>query len=280
MRPSPKRVTPEPVVLNGLAGPVFAIHWPGQRPDNTGRGVIYLPPFAEELNRARRMAALQAQMLAAAGTGMLVLDPYGCGDSGGDFGDARWETWLEDTARAALWMREQGYGSITLLGLRLGALLALAAARIANASHVMLWNPVLRGDQMINQFLRLRLAADLSGGKKGEGTGEMRRALASGNAIEIAGYELASELVSAIEPLRLADLGAVVAAPIEWVEVVSAVDQALSPAQEQIMTKWRAADRTFTYHQVTGEPFWSLQETTIAPDLLTLTARLLERGPT
>jgi len=46
------------------------------------------------------------------------------------------------------------------------------------------------------------------------------------------------------------------------------------------MTKWRAADRTFTYHQVTGEPFWSLQETTIAPDLLTLTARLLERGPT
>ena len=73
-------------------------------------------------------------------------------------------------ARAVSWMRERGYESIVLLGLRLGGLLALDAARdpAANISRVVLWQPVLRGEQMMTQFLRLRLAADLSSGKAGE----------------------------------------------------------------------------------------------------------------
>lgn len=280
MTTAPKQVPPEPVVLDGLAGPVFAIHWPGHRSHDSGYAVIYLPPFAEELNRARRMAALQAQMLAAAGIGMLALDPYGCGDSGGDFRDARWETWLDDAVRAVAWMRARGYGSITLLGLRLGALLALAVAATTRISRVMLWNPVLRGDQMITQFLRLRLAADLSGGKKGESTSEMRQALAKGDSIEIAGYELSGELVSAIDTLRVADLGAAITIPIDWIDVVPTAGQSPPPAHEQVMTKWRTAGTTFTYHQIAGEPFWNLQETTIAPDLLKLTAHLLESGRT
>ena len=70
---------------------------PGQRfclfhpPAGTCRGAaLYVPPFGEEMNKSRRMAALQARALAAAGFGVLQLDLYGCGDSSGEFAEARW----------------------------------------------------------------------------------------------------------------------------------------------------------------------------------------------
>jgi len=48
----------------------------------------YVAPFAEEMNKARRMAALQARAMSAAGYAVLCLDLHGCGDSAGDFADA------------------------------------------------------------------------------------------------------------------------------------------------------------------------------------------------
>ena len=99
----------------------------------TPRGaLLYLPPFAEEANRSRRMAVLQARRLAARGWPVLLLDPFGTGDSAGAFHEARWELWLADAAQAAAWLATRWPGgSVTLWGLRLGALLAAAlAARI------------------------------------------------------------------------------------------------------------------------------------------------------
>ena len=46
--------------------------------------LVYVHPFAEEMNKARRMAALQARAMAAAGYAVLQIDLYGCGDSAGD----------------------------------------------------------------------------------------------------------------------------------------------------------------------------------------------------
>ena len=55
-----------------------------------GGGIVYAHPFGEEMNKARRMAALQSRRLAAAGYAVLQIDLFGCGDSSGDFADARW----------------------------------------------------------------------------------------------------------------------------------------------------------------------------------------------
>ena len=79
--------TPEPFFLDRASGSLFAIHHrAGAAPCGT---VLFIPPFAEEMNRARRMVALQARDLAAAGWDVLQLDLFGTGDSQGDFGDAR-----------------------------------------------------------------------------------------------------------------------------------------------------------------------------------------------
>jgi exosortase A-associated hydrolase 2 len=246
------------------------------------QAVLYLPPFAEELNRSRRVAALQGRALAEIGIGMLALDPHGSGDSSGDFGDARWETWRHDCTRAVQWLHGQGYRQVTLLGLRLGALLALDTMAHADipVDRAVLWQPVLRGEQMITQFLRLRLAADLAGGARGrDGTAEMRRQLAVEKSVEIAGYDLHHDLVAAIDRLKLVDLGLACRAPIDWIDVVADKSQAPSPAQEQVFQRWRAASLDFRHHQAVGEAFWTLQETTLAPGLVSLTTGLLGAVP-
>ncbi len=55
-----------------------------------------LPPFAEEMNKCRRMMALTAYALQAAGLDVLFVDLFGTGDSGGDFADGSLEVWRSD----------------------------------------------------------------------------------------------------------------------------------------------------------------------------------------
>ena len=76
---------PEPFFLRvdaGALGQRFALY---HAPRLGIRGlVVHVHPFAEEMNKSRRMAALQARALAAEGFAVLQLDLLGCGDSAGD----------------------------------------------------------------------------------------------------------------------------------------------------------------------------------------------------
>ncbi len=108
--------------LAGSRGALFAVYHPPAAGMTSRSGVLCAPPFAEELNKSRRMIAQQARRLAAAGFGVLIPDLYGTGDSAGDFGDARWEIWREDLARCAVWLRQRGHESLILWGVRLGGL--------------------------------------------------------------------------------------------------------------------------------------------------------------
>jgi exosortase A-associated hydrolase 2 len=176
-----RQVPFEPFFLPASSGERFCIHYPGMGVPRGG--VVYVHPFAEEMNKSRRMAALQARSLAAAGYAVLQIDLYGCGDSHGDFLDANWETWCNDVALAASWLSQRTSGGLTLWGLRLGALLALDAARLCDPqpNAFVLWQPALTGDALLTQFLRLRLASDmLSGSGAATGAQEMRAQLAAG----------------------------------------------------------------------------------------------------
>ena len=127
------------------------------------RGIVYAHPFCEEMNKARRMAALQSRRLAAAGYAVLQIDLFGCGDSSGDFADARWEIWKQDLHIALDQVRSRVDGPLALWGLRLGATLAADVARdpTLGIDQLLLWQPVSNGEQYLTQFLRLRLAAEM-----------------------------------------------------------------------------------------------------------------------
>ena len=273
----PPLVSPTPLFIEGGAGPIFAIyHAPHGGTAHRG-DVVYVPPFAEEMNRSRRMAALQARALADTGFGVLLLDLYGCGDSTGDFAAARWEIWQQDLAAALDWLEDRGARSVGLWGLRLGAVLALeaAGARRHGVSRVVLWQPVTNGQMMLTQFLRVRIAANLTTGQaSGETTKDLRQRLTTGEAIEVAGYELAPELAAAVDAQRLGPLGPLCQVPVHWIELVPEPDRTPPPASQAVIDEWRQAGVDLTVETVVGDPFWTLQETTLAPNLLEPTQRV------
>jgi len=252
----------EPFFLKADGGQRFCLYHP---PAGPARGaLLYVHPFAEELNRARRMAALQARAFAAAGHAVLQIDLAGCGDSSGDFGDARWELWKADLALAAAWLRERTDAPLRLWGLRLGALLALDYARTAAhpVAGMLLWQPVLKGSTYLTQFLRLRLAgALLADGDAGGGTAQLRAALLAGEALEIAGYDLDPHLARALDALDPLDAFRP-ACPVDWIEAVSQAGAEPSPGAARAAAAWCDAGVDLRLHPVHSAPFWTTTEIT------------------
>ncbi len=244
-------------------------------------GFIYVPPFAEEMNLARRMAALQARALSAAGAGVLLLDLFGTGDSSGDFSDARWELWIDDICTAADWLEGRGWTQVGLWGLRAGGLLAAAAAaaRRDRFKRLLLWQPVTDGKSMLTQFLRIRVAASMGDAARSETTERLRAELARVGSIEVAGYELSAELVRAVDAVRMDDLDLPPPIHIDWFQVSPGKDDHLGASAARIVDAWRRRGATVSTASIAGEPFWAIPEAASVRELLSATTRSLEACP-
>lgn len=250
----------------------------GPADGRTGRGIVYAHPFGEEMNKSRRMAALQARRLAAAGYTILQIDLFGCGDSSGDFVDARWEIWKRDLQIAIDWLKSRVDGPLGLWGLRLGATLAADVAGDASLGieQLLLWQPSLNGEQFLTQFLRLRLAAEmLADGAAQSGVRELRGTLASGQPLAIAGYDLHPRLAAEIDALRLADLLPAVER-VHCLEVSATTEPKLSPACQRAMDAWTTKGLDVRAAAVQGESFWSTIEIAECEALLAATERSLK----
>ena len=274
-----------PSFLGGSTGHLFSLFYrPGEEtaPEHF---ILFFPPFTEELNKSRRMISLQARKFAAMGYGVLVVDYYGTGDSEGQFSEATWDIWQRDLSIIATWLEEQGAQHITLWGLRFGALLAMHSIPLfqEKLSRILLWQPVIRGELMMSQFLRLRLAADMIGAGNAAGGGnvtvrDLREQLANGNSVEVAGYELTPNLVAGIDGLNLLNLGASDLPPVEWFEVVSSVEQSISPVSQKVLDAWGESGMQVNTQTVVGQAFWTTPEITILPALLEKTTDTLQEG--
>lgn len=245
------------------------------------RGVIvYAHPFAEEMNKSRRMAAMQSRLLAAHGYGVLQIDFYGCGDSSGELRDASWEIWKEDLAFAVRWLKQRVAAPLHLWGLRLGALLALdyaAGSAEAVASHL-LWQPVVSGDAFLAQFLRLRIATGMLGTGEKTSTQALRDALEAGATLEIGGYDLTPAMAAAIGRLKLSAL-APRGAPVCWLEMAPEANRPLPPASRRVADAWTASGVELEARTVAGESFWSTIEIADSPGLLAETTRMFAGVP-
>ncbi len=236
--------------------------------------LLYLHPFAEEMNKARRMAALQARMLAENGCAVLQLDLHGCGDSSGDFGDATWASWLADAGIAIDWLREQHDAPLWLWGLRSGCLLAAEAARDLDVPvNFLFWQPVISGKQYLQQFLRLKVAgAMLSGDGKGV-MDALKAELAAGQSVEVAGYALSAGMAAGLENAELSPP----ARPgrLHWLEVSARPEATLAPASIKRIEQWQAAGCAVDSAVLPAPTFWQTTEIEEAPALLDATLAAL-----
>ena len=228
------------------------------------------------MNRARRMAALQARTLANAGFDVLQIDLLGCGDSSGDFAEATWASWLVDVSLGYQWLRTQTTAPLTLWGLRAGCLLAASAAvDLPETPNLIFWQPVISGKQHWQRFVRLKIAAELSSGQTKGVAEQIKQQLAAGHAVEIAGYKVSPALAERLQNAELIP-PAGYSGRVAWLELSSRENATLPPLHQSRIEQWRDAKVTVDARMINGPAFWQNAEIEEAPELLAETLAVLE----
>lgn len=244
--------TPAPRLTPFFFGPDAGLFGCHHHPEGDDRrhGVVLCPSFGHEALQFHRAWAQLAGHLARAGCTVLRFDPHGCGDSAGDTEDGRWPRWVENTDAAveALRAREPGLRRLSLVGLRLGASLALrCAAGRDDIETLALWDPVVEGEDWLAQLDRLhadvlRTAHVLP--TEAEATGARDQRL---------GFPLSPELLADLESLRLTDAPAAVRSAF----VLRSHPDA-DPAT--LVDALRAAGTTVTTHEQLQPDLWTWEE--------------------
>lgn len=270
------RLAPQPFFLEGQAGRLFCLYRPAV-PIPGARNVLIVPPLAEEMNKSRRMFSLLAEQLGNHGIGTLLVDLFGTGDSEGDFADARWNIWQDDLARAYRWLAGVSKGKIDVLALRGGALLTFPLLRRISPepASILLWAPVSRGELWMNQFLRLRVAAELLTSDSRRARTAPRDELADAGKIELGGYMFHRDLVAAIDHAQIDDPEVAPMPVLHWFEVVPELGRPISPASQRTIDGWRRAGYTIESSIVVGPAFWSATEIATIPELVNESTRVL-----
>lgn len=238
--------------------------------------MLYIHPFAEEMNKSRRMAALQARALSSIGYDVLQVDLLGCGDSSGDFSDASWQRWREDVQAGYRCLRSRSSAPLILWGLRAGCLLAAEAqADIPESADFIFWQPVISGKQHWQQFMRLKMAGEMASGKAKAIGEQLRQQLAVGLVVEIAGYGISPELVTGLEQ---ADLTPPTArnGRLIWLETSLRDDPTLAPVAQKYIELWQAAGYVVDCRITRGPAFWQTTEIEDATQLIAATLAALE----
>lgn len=269
-----------PVVIQGPNGALVAMYHPPASGVAPRGGVLVVPPFAEEMNRCRSMVTMQARALAALGHGVLVLDPFGTGDSAGDFCDATWERWLDDLRCGAQWLQAQGLGCQTLWGVRLGALMATQlAGSLPEVRRLLLWQPVVAGKTYWTQFLRIRIAAEMSQADGVKSTEELRQWSARGDVVEVSGFEVGAALAQRLDTLSLPAGALAPGLQVDWFEVLADAEAVVPKANAKAVDALRGQGLTVNLATVTGPAFWQVHERAVAPELLASTTQVAGGWP-
>lgn len=243
--------------------------------------VLYIHPFAEEMNKARRMTSLQSRALAQAGFNVMQMDLLGCGDSAGDFGDATWQSWVDDVVQGCRYLQsrasrhspEKPPVPLWLWGLRAGCLLATqAAGQSGIACNFLFWQAPSLGQPLLNQFMRLRLAAGLQGAQTQGVMKSMRQQLDSGEPLDIAGYRLSAGLAQGLGQAALVPPALQGSSQrLEWFESSTLENASPSVVTTERFAHWKQAGFDARLHMTRGPAFWQSTEIEEAPALISAT---------
>ena len=242
--------------------------------------MLVLPPFAEELNKSRRMLSLAARALQSAGIEVLLIDLYGTGDSGGDFGDATLAIWRDDLRRGAAWLAERGVTRLDVLAVRGGALL-LDGSRAATGRGSRARRAVATGHERPAADRAVPAAAGRrrhGGERPGGDSPDARALLQSAGSVEVGGYVVSSELVRGLEGITdpLTSAGGWEA--WDWLEVSGPGVDKPGVAAQRTIAAMRARGMQVRESVVEGEPFWATPEIAVVPALVDATVGCLTRS--
>lgn len=258
-------VLPDAFFLPTRRGSLFCLYHAPQGPVVRGR-VLHLHSFAEELNTCRRISAQFARALAKSGYAVLQFDMYGCGDSEGEFGDATCANWLDNAFDALAELNRRASEDanangcpLWFWGVRSGALLCAYMLKNMNTPcHLLWWQPVVSGQQVLQQWLRLDAAkAWLTQDKSSKrlSPGEL---LKQGETVHVAGYAIAAAMAEGLTTLELKPKAPACSAGarILWMELTSSSSEALPPAVTRNAATWESRGWDVAVQAMNTPPFW------------------------
>ena len=232
--------------------------------------VLAVPAFAEEMNKSRRMCAVMSRRLATQGWQVIQPDLGGCGDSAGEFRDARWSDWIDDlddvlSARAVA-------GPLWLWGVRAGSLLCCELLARHPHAGLIFWQGTPSGAMMLQQFLRLHAGARIAGTDKPDPSNRTpAQRLDAGETVELGGYELSPELAAALKSARLG-LPEGQRVRVVWLDVATGEPPEPSVATQRQVQAWRDSGHEVRLQVVGGSQYWQTQEIEDNPALIEATA--------
>ncbi|MGQ0721253.1 MAG: serine aminopeptidase domain-containing protein [Candidatus Eiseniibacteriota bacterium] len=166
-------------------------------------GVVIAPPVGHERLRCYRELVGLGRGLAEAGYPAIHLDYRGEGESSGDFADSDLGSRVADVGAAARELRGRArLEELVLVGVRLGALVALLAARSLAVTRVVLCEPVCDPRSHATDLLRANIILQRQyRGGIADTSPALRTALASGRTISVYGFHLGRKLLGELETL-------------------------------------------------------------------------------
>jgi pimeloyl-ACP methyl ester carboxylesterase len=126
--------------------PLYGVYHPPSALPHKKEAILLCPPFGQEYMRSHRAYRQLALLLNKKGFPVLRFDYRGTGDSFGDLEDTAVNDWLEDIKVAAEELKHTAQvDKISIVGLRLGGLLASAASADLQINRLILWDTVASG---------------------------------------------------------------------------------------------------------------------------------------
>jgi alpha-beta hydrolase superfamily lysophospholipase len=134
---------------------LFTWHYPARPSARRGAGVVLCAPIGSEYICAYRAWRILAERLAGVGFDVFRFDYEGTGDSAGDPEEPdRLQAWLRNIECVVTEaQRVSGSNEVALIGLRIGATLALeAAAARGGVERLVLWSPFRSGRSYVREL--------------------------------------------------------------------------------------------------------------------------------
>jgi alpha-beta hydrolase superfamily lysophospholipase len=169
-------------------------------------GLVICKPFGYEALCAHRSIRAFAEAAAEQGIPTLRFDYLGSGDSADIDSDADQITaWTDDVVSAVTELRRRtGVERVCLLGIRLGALLAvLAAARCTSVQGLIMIAPVISGKRYLRELRTARLAALLGAVSADSPQDQSEIETASPGAKEMSGYAMSAATLDSLSSVEL-----------------------------------------------------------------------------
>lgn len=246
-------------------------------------GVVLCCPFAEEKLWSHRVFVNFARLLAKNGYTILRFDYMGHGDSEGDFEDFTVETRLSDIAKSVEVIKEKAnVAHVGLLGLRLGTTLAaISAEENPGIDFLILWEPVVKVEEYLQQCLRSNLATQMATYKKIIRTRkEITQDLLNGKVANIDGYLMSGEFYRQAASIDLAKRDIKFSRPVQIVQISRNENLSIKKAYTDLYeNKYKQGNRHSELSVVVEKPFWSEIKTYYqeAPNLFQKTLSWLAR---